>query len=187
MKKILLSTVAIAAFISNASAQEPGNIYIRGDVGYQINKYLNAKPKGFRGDIGLGYVFSESVRADVTLNFSNPSTKFGADKLKIKGIDLMFNGYYDFNNSSDFTPYLMAGIGVDRSSMEIGSTKSKKLTSPAYQFGIGVGYEAAKNVHLDVGYKLSGKLGTYKLEDGRKWNRASRIINSITTGIRFAF
>ena len=69
----------------------------------------------------------------------------------------MANAYYDFNNASDFTPYVMAGVGVSRSSIEAKASvdytsdkdaavtqnfltqKSKNLTSLAYKVGVGVG------------------------------------------------
>jgi opacity protein-like surface antigen len=72
MKKILLTTVAVAAFAQGASALEAGKMYARGDLGYQINKYSDVKLKGFAADIGFGYALSDSVRTDVTLNFSKP-------------------------------------------------------------------------------------------------------------------
>jgi len=245
MKKILLTTVAVAAFAQGASALEAGKMYVRADLGYNFSSpKLNDKIakgkddttaifqktsqsnrlKGFAGDIGFGYALSDSVRTDVTINMSqgkknlkgitltnalgkvanaaysdkdgknyvatpvNPATPGDAKlltstvNLKEKKLGLMANAYYDFNNASEFTPYVMAGVGVNRGSLEAkvsgyeavidGSNlkaasetiKSKNLTSFAYQVGVGVGYEVVKDITLDVGYKMSGTTGNYKFK-----------------------
>ncbi len=247
MKKILLTTVAVAAFTTGASAMEAGKMYMRGDLGYQFHKYSDIKLKGFAGDVGFGYALSDNVRTDVTLNFSKPTktpkakidatefSKLNTDygittaktpdsssefnlksKIKAKNMSLMANAYYDFHNSSEFTPYVMAGVGVSRSSIEISPSvsytsggkdvtqsyatqKSKNLTSFAYQVGLGVGYEMSKDIHLDVGYKLSGMTGSYKTAElknsagtvvqkaGDKMANTCKSIHTISAGVRFAF
>jgi len=239
MKKILLTTIAVAAFAQGASALEAGKMYMRADLGYNFSspklgdKIATGKDKtdgifqktsqsnrlkGFAGDIGFGYALSDSIRTDVTLNMSQGkktlkdvtlsnaigkvsnasySNKDGksyvaagtADaklltskvSLKEKKLGLMANAYYDFNNASEFTPYVMAGVGVSRGSLEAkisgyetGTTgdlktasetiKSKNSTSIAYQVGVGVGYEMSKDIFLDVGYKMSGTSGSYKFK-----------------------
>jgi len=239
MKKILLTTVAVAAFAQGASALEAGKMYVRADLGYNFSSpKLNDKItkgkddttalfektsqsnrlKGFAGDIGFGYALSDSVRTDVTINMSQgkknlKNIEFSTDIIKLnkigntysvdgktavaksdtaklqnttfnlkeKKLCLMANAYYDFNNASEFTPYVMAGVGVNRGSLEAkvsgyeaGTTgalkaasetiKSKNLTSFAYQVGVGVGYEVVKDITLDVGYKMSGMSGNYKFK-----------------------
>ncbi len=240
MKKILLTTIAVAAFAQGASALEAGKMYMRADLGYNFSspklgdKIATGKDKtdgifqktsqsnrlkGFAGDIGFGYALSDSIRTDVTLNMSQgkktlkdvtlsntigkvskdaygkdgkyiakPATGTGTDglltskvSLKEKKLGLMANAYYDFNNASEFTPYVMAGVGVSRGSLEAkisgyetGTTgdlktasetiKSKNSTSIAYQVGVGVGYEMSKDIFLDVGYKMSGTSGSYKFK-----------------------
>ena len=239
MKKILLTTVAVAAFAQGASALEAGKMYVRADLGYNFSSpKLNDKIakgkddttalfqktsqsnrlKGFAGDIGFGYALSDSVRTDVTINMSQGKKNLkgitltnglgkvasgaysdkegknyaavGGDaklltsnvNLKEKKLGLMANAYYDFNNASEFTPYVMAGVGVNRGSLEAKvsgyeagtagtalkaaseTIKSKNLTSFAYQVGVGVGYEVVKDITLDVGYKMSGTTGNYKFK-----------------------
>ena len=91
MKKILLTTVAVAAFATGASAMEAGKMYMRADLGYNMSspslkeKIAKGKDdtsaflqktkksnrlKGFAGDIGFGYALSDSIRTDLTLNLS---------------------------------------------------------------------------------------------------------------------
>ncbi|WHA04318.1 outer membrane beta-barrel protein [Candidatus Bandiella numerosa] len=239
MKKILLTTVAVAAFAQGASALEAGKMYVRADLGYNFSspklneKIANGKDtgaalkgtkqsnrlKGFAGDLGFGYALSDSIRTDVTINMSQgkknlKNIEFSADTIKLnkigntysvdgktavakstqnaklqnttinlkeKKLGLMANAYYDFNNASELTPYVMAGVGVNRGSLEAKvsgyeqatgdalkaaseTIKSKNLTSFAYQVGVGVGYEVVKDITLDVGYKMSGTTGNYKFK-----------------------
>lgn len=253
MKKILLTTIAVAAFAQGASALETGKMYMRADLGYNfsspklgdkiatgkdINDGIFQKTsqsnrlKGFAGDIGFGYALSDSIRTDVTLNMSQGKKTlkdvtlsnaigkvsrdaYGKDgkyvavdnnkptenlllpkvSLKEKKLGLMANAYYDFNNASEFTPYVMAGVGVSRGSLEakisgyetgtVGDAvktasetiKSKNSTSIAYQVGVGVGYEMSKDIFLDVGYKMSGTSGSYKF---KKADLAAAGINPTT-------
>jgi opacity protein-like surface antigen len=236
MKKILLTTVAFAAFTSSASALEAGKMYMKADLGSNLSKikfgekFANGKDddgavvkntkqsnvlKGSAGDIGFGYALSDSLRTDITFNMQQGETKFkdvelnddvGNVKGKVsykpsigdivtnevqqsqiilreKKLGLIANVYYDFNNSSDFTPYAMAGVGIQASSLEAklyGFTegegenadkttsfqpvKSKSLISLGYQVGLGVDYEMSKDIFLDVGYKVSGSTGKYSFE-----------------------
>ncbi len=74
---------------------------------------------------------------------------------------LMLNAYYDFYNSSIFTPYVTAGFGLAFLDINLntgqnssGTNYAATLTSPAWQIGAGVGVEITPNVSLDIGYKF---------------------------------
>ncbi len=84
---------------------------------------------------------------------------------------LMLNLYYDFYNSTRFTPYVTAGVGmafVDSSfflssdadflsaghSIDIGLGKSKSLTNFAWQVGAGVSVALSPHASLDLGYRF---------------------------------
>lgn len=266
MKKILLTTIAVAALSQAASAGiEGGKMYAKGDLGYNLSNFKNSvlsvdgskKLKGFAGDIGFGYALSDSVRTDVTFNFSKgtgknsvesftgelsytPDTKAGSRELisidsakaasvsmTEKSTALMANAYYDFSNSSGFTPYLMAGLGVNRGKEDLKfsgkdsddsdvsfTIKSNTKTTLAYQVGVGVGYEMAKDIHIDLAYKLFRHASKYNYKfkgneafrrDAIVYNKDSKtpysteVINSttkskksimnhtLTAGVRFAF
>ena len=137
--------------------------------------------------------------------------------LKEKNIGLISNIYYHFNSSSEFTPYINAGIGIQRGLLEskvdgykYGTSgelqtsdetiKSDNLTGLIYQLGSGLSYEMSKDVFLDVGYKVSGNTGKYDFKT--KENSIDPVINGITrddkiaepklqqtvtAGVRFAF
>ena len=244
MKKILLTTVAVAAFATGASAMEAGKMYMKANVGYNMSSpsldskladgktgglFQNTKSsnrlKGFAGDIGFGYALSDSVRTDLTLSLSQGkktlkdvklssnigdvnNTNPAKVKLTEKKIGLMANAYYDFHNSSEFTPYVMAGVGLNRGTLEANingdngastavaksaTIKSKNLTSFAYNVGVGVGYEMTKDIYLDAGYKLSGSTGSYKFKEDIANFKAKdklgspKIQHTLSAGVRFAF
>ena len=152
--------------------------------------------KGLGGSVGFGYNLSDDVRADITFNFSRgraeqkantaseiaynsdgTPTTLAAGEVEVTdkrtNMGLMFNGYYDFRNSSAFTPYIMGGLGANRSNVELefagkdsnGTDKDftiksdDELTSGlsfAFQGGLGALYEMSKGVFLDVNYKVLG-------------------------------
>jgi opacity protein-like surface antigen len=130
----------------------------------------------------------------------NTNVKFKESKMGV-----MFNGYYDINTGSAFTPYVMAGVGYNRGSVTYTTsatvttaastkgenqsypTKFKTLNSFGYQVGLGVGYEMSKDIVLDVGYKLSGTTGTYKTKDSTRVVNPARVAHNFTAGVRFAF
>ncbi|WPX96023.1 outer membrane protein [Candidatus Bandiella euplotis] len=132
-------------------------------------------------------------------------TKDHTAKTKNKTIGLIANVYYDIATGSAFTPYVMGGIGLDRSKQEFtfsgkngltvtGGTnvavqddsltlKSKNKNSFAYQVGLGVGVEVSKDVVLDVGYKLSGRSKdkhVYKIAQGGSfaYGKSSDVYNN---------
>lgn len=75
---------------------------------------------------------------------------------------LMLNSYYDFTNTSKFTPYLSTGVGLTHinykqrfNSIESSllATDSQTDNNFTWSVGAGVAYAVTKNVHLDLGYR----------------------------------
>ncbi len=78
---------------------------------------------------------------------------------------LMANFYYDFHNSSNFTPYVGAGLGlafiyadinVDLNNSDIHmnyASYGKNQTNFAWQVGAGVAYNFTENVAVDLAYR----------------------------------
>ena len=80
----------------------------------------------------------------------------------IKSKTLFLNNYYDFKNSTKFTPYLTAGLGVAfnkvgstyREKDEDDSSFNSKSNNFAWNVGAGVAYEIMKNTSLDLSYRF---------------------------------
>lgn len=166
-------------------------------MGFTAKKQL----KGFNGDIGLGYNMTDAVRGDIAFGYSKLKNKgkFG-DKtdgisndfyLDVQMMNLMASVYYDFNNSTDFTPYAGIGIGADRVKDKItvytpspalvaanstGTTFSTAVTS-ANAFFSSVPYTSStapdatkpgpKKGSSKTSFAYQGELGvSYKMSDG---------------------
>ncbi|MFQ3307490.1 MAG: opacity protein-like surface antigen [Candidatus Midichloriaceae bacterium] len=176
MKKILLSTVALTAFAFSASALEAGKMYMKADANYAFMKILGAKFKGFGAGVGIGYALSDDIRGEVNFNFSKPKLKPNS----LTTLSLMGDVYYDFNNGSSFTPYVGAGLGVTHSKLSgiKDKIKDKGHIGLGFNGALGVAYEVAKDVQIDLGYKLVGN----------KMKKADTIFaNTVNVGVKFAF
>ena len=123
---------------------------------------------GFGAGGSVGYDFGPA-RLEGEIEYRNndydKAGLDGATKEKSGGsyqsLALMVNGYYDFENASSFTPFLMAGIGganVDTDSVTSGGLNiaSDNSWQFAYQVGAGVGWEFTDSWILDVSYRFFG-------------------------------
>ena len=108
----------------------------------------------------------------------------------------MLNSYYDFKNTSKFTPYISAGVGVTRVKNE-----STDIEFPDYSFsksdnhftwsaGVGVAYNITNNVALDASYRY---LNAGKFEFSQDFDDDSQSVkyklssNDYSLGIRYNF
>lgn len=88
---------------------------------------------------------------------------------EISALSLMANGYYDFENRTGFTPYLMGGIGAVKIDVD-GGLASGDDTVMAYQIGVGISAELSEYIWLDIGYSY---FSTEKAKFGSGSFRAS--------------
>jgi opacity protein-like surface antigen len=132
--------------------------------------------KGWFGGLAFGYNASNNVRGEVEVLFDDglkgkKSATVGSlsvpAKTNVKSYGGLLNAYYDFKNQTAFTPYVSAGIGYMHNKAKVDATvpgtgggafsaKGKK-NNFAWQVGAGVGFEVAKNMNLEVGYRLFQK------------------------------
>lgn len=138
----------------STEANAGGRVYLRGDIGYSPWRdegdpfyrsfdggtgsydhvpFDNARfDKPLSGTVGIGYRFTDVLRADVTAEYfegrfdgssftSGPCAGEGAGTscalshtANFSALGLMANGYVDLATLAGFTPYLGAGIGATR-------------------------------------------------------------------------
>ena len=135
-----------------------------------------------------------------------------SNKVTIGFQTLFVNAYYDFRNSSSFTPYLGAGLGVafidtkGRSSYKEHdpddcysySLGEKSTTNFAWNVGAGVAYAFTDNISLDLGYRFVGlgkgetKNSDSSVENNRpagtehqQWKTDDLYVHQVMLGIRF--
>jgi len=177
MKKLLLnlaicSTLPLCA--ATAFGADTCSNYVSGQLGVVSLMDGDITEPGFSGEaqydtgwgIGgaVGHDFG-SMRAELEFTYrindfdevSALGTTTSADG-DMTSLALMLNGYYDFENSSSVTPYLMGGLGFARveandlvlSAFEVGSADDMVF---AYQLGAGIGFKVSNEVTLDLAYR----------------------------------
>lgn len=105
-------------------------------------------------DIGNGPINGEPIPTQVV---PGTSVSINADG-DVSALSFMVNGYFDWQNPSPLTPYLGAGIGFARVSMNDLKVEGVRLVDDsdtvfAYQLAAGVGWEFMPNLTLDLGYR----------------------------------
>ncbi|MEM1021658.1 MAG: P44/Msp2 family outer membrane protein, partial [Pseudomonadota bacterium] len=78
----------------------------------------------------------------------------------VSTVFVMANAYYDFRNSSDFTPYLGAGIGIGFVDVDYSPSATPIIqdnaTAFAYQVMAGATYDVSASTGLFLGYRFRG-------------------------------
>jgi len=119
-------------FSSLAAGKEYQYFRFEGELSFQNNELDNATMAG----VGIAY--------------------WG----EVSAITFLINGYFDYKNHTNFTPYITAGYGASMMKMEnfsIPTAGFGPLTDydyvMAYQMGLGVGYKMDKRITLDLNYR----------------------------------
>ena len=203
-KTLLLTTALVTSSIAFADAPAPSlrkskvnqfeDYYAKIELGATKSDKLKAKGSGskgikskvgFVGGIGGGYTFNEFFKTDLMLQVKKNKFK-KSDQLPSAKVDTygaMLNGYLTAHNDTIFTPYLLAGVGVGRSTTKIESVKFKK-TNFIWNLGLGCQAKVADQVSADLGYRFVGlgKLGS-KTIDGDKVTLKALKAHEIVAGL----
>lgn len=213
MKKIML--ISVALLCSTAVAQDIRQYAaVKGTVirmenklhaNYGLYDMGRSKDKtlgGFRAAYGLDIpiaVTNGHFRGEIEYGYNSKSKIDGrfADNTsvsnQVKTQFVMLNAYYDFTNSTDFTPYVGAGIGYARlktNSQVSYQSFGKKENNFIWNLGVGVAYEITPNVSLDVGYRYVdyGKVSSATNIYTRPANARSKLrAHEFNFGIRYTF
>ncbi|POF31151.1 outer membrane protein [Roseibium marinum] len=165
-----------------------GAFYLRGDIGYKIYQapdikygtldfYDEEMDGTFMMGAGVGYKFSDHLRADLTIDYEFPaeakskgpcnspcgSPGHSIEKADIDVWTFMLNGYVDIGTWNKITPYVGAGIGasyVTTSNITFanpdgarGSYDGDSKWNFAWALMAGASYEITPNLALDGGYR----------------------------------
>ena len=224
MKKIITaSAVAILSMSAGyASAAETSGIYLSGKIGDSIirNHDINYdfagnhsksadKTRGvFGGGVAVGYDFYSQyqfpMRVEIESMFRGKSKSVGqaddgsvSTRNKVRLDTYMLNGYYDFHNQSDFTPYITAGLGVadvklnnEFSSADTNGSMSGSKTNFAWDVGVGVKYSLTENIAIDASYKYidGGKADISRSYDGESYrSKIKASSNDLMIGASYTF
>lgn len=185
MKENILIVAACAMLLSISSvAHSAEGFYVGGNVGAAIPVDVDQTSTGLPGvpatmesdtgiaaGIALGYDFGNNFRVEVEYAYQQNDM----DKFTLQGVLLpitsgditthagLLNGYYDFANSSPFTPFISAGVGMANVEHSAWSRAGAPyITTPsddtvfAYQASAGVGFAVTPTVTIDVKYRYFG-------------------------------
>lgn len=176
-KLLVISCCALPALFTSAAHSADG-LYLGANIGVAMMSDSDISGADVPGgselsyDSGLalggavGYRYGDMrIEGEVAYQqndvdeFSSGGRNFQGDG-DVDGIALLVNGYYDFTNSTAFTPYISAGLGAAKVSINdfnyAGSGDSnfdEDDTVFAYQIGLGVGYAVHENFVIDLKYR----------------------------------
>lgn len=210
MKKIITILLLFCSMSSQANAADSG-IYIAPKIGYS---FISVEINGVGADpidtiassigaaLALGYSFTFPMRAELEWNMHSQSE----DKNKVSGhskltsnigIQTIFaNVYYDFRNTSSFTPYVGAGLGLAVVDFEGSSTPStytleeKTKINFAWNISLGLSYAFSENVALDLSYRCA-QFGKGETEKSTALNSSAKTktiyANQAMLALRYTF
>lgn len=166
------ATNATATGASSKFKNDTG-LAVGGAVGYNWMDY----------DMPIRTELEYMYRGDFKYKYSDSNSTL-TDKIDLH--TLMLNGYWDFYNSTSFTPYINGGVGIawvqeDFSTGTItdaiSAPKNKTSTNLALNLGAGVGWSMTESMILDLAYRYN------YYGDGKKVT-ASGTGNSVTTQVK---
>jgi opacity protein-like surface antigen len=180
-------------------------LYFRGDFGwahqgisgmyeppnYELSRTRIDRTTTFGG--GVGWYFSQNVRADFTLDHRRDAdlrgsvtdplaTVQGERQFKVSNLVGLFNLYYDFDNRSHFTPYIGVGVGFARNKTSSGTIVTACPLACTAEFDGATEWHAAgaimagfsarlrDRLFLDAGYRFlymgDSKTGDIRITSG---------------------
>ena len=193
----------------NTDADESIYPNISAAVGFDFSKISNVNA---RAELEYTYKdkakFSSSIdkvtfEADgnsETIDAPEGISSFFINELRTQS--LMLNAYYDFKNTSKFTPYVSAGAGVTRVkntqtlnpqfSEEASVGLSDTSNSFTWSAGAGVAYKVTENVALDLAYRYvdAGEVefkNNIDLANAKLKSTADLTSHDYSLGIRYNF
>lgn len=209
IRKNILSifVCALLLLIVVSPAHSANGLYVGANLGLALARdadVQDSSPKiTFKADPGyalgaaVGYGF-DYVRGEAEVSFQkNNLNKVGVAGIGEIGISgdvsnlaFLLNGYFDIKTGTALTPYISAGIGVDRveiSAINVPSygaltSKSYSDTVFAYQVGAGVGFAVTEKVTIDLKYRYFGTSDP-KFDVVKTTNSS----NNIYLGVRYTF
>lgn len=182
------------------TVQNTGTVERSGMGGMGVDDYSQFT---LGGALAVGYDFWPQnmlpLRAEVEFALrGNSETEWSGSKgtadMTFNSSTLFANLYYDFHNSSAFTPYIGAGLGmafnymgVDIKSEEYGDhSVDDRQTNFAWNVGAGLAYSFNENLAMDLAYRYVD-LGYTEVESNGH-NGAIRPYNhEFMLGLRFGF
>jgi opacity protein-like surface antigen len=154
-----------APAVPSPAVTMPESWYVGVNAGGNVrsDQKIQDTPRTFGGVVG--YNFQKNIAIEGTLDYAFPMHK------NPTSTRVMVNGVYSpFQEVYGFTPYALAGVGVQTHDVRDGVDAAKAV----YGFGGGVKYAISKNIDVDTRYRY---ISTIKTKDGFDTNILSLGVN----------
>lgn len=220
MKKILYLALVAASFSGIANANDGIYASVKagishtefkdssysadGEVSNNRSKYETVYPSIYTA---VGYDFStiSPITARAELEYSYKHADDFNPTLANKNLTrinnelttqaLMLNGFYDFKNKSDFTPYISAGVGLthlkNKQTLENHQRSSTNTDNHfTWSAGVGVAYAVSQDVALDLSYRYvdAGEFNFKNSLGNRDTKTDVKLVsNEYLLGVRYNF
>jgi outer membrane protein OmpA-like peptidoglycan-associated protein len=150
---------------------------------------------GWMGALSAGWAYGNGVRAEIELghrrNDVDSLSGTTAGTGDVTAWSGMLNVYYDLKTGTPFTPYLGAGIGAARASLEASPIGASRIddsdTAFAYQGIIGVGYRLNENATIFTDYRYMATTGLDLATAAGTSVDADYDNHTVMVGLRFNF
>lgn len=150
---------------------------------------------GFAGIVSFGYKYDQSWRGEFELGYRrndvDSASGFSDAGGDVDALTGMVNVLYDFENSSNFTPFVGAGIGVARIDAD-GTISGTQIvddsdTALAGQLLAGVGYKVSDSLDLTARYSFTAAPDLeFDAVDGTSFD-SEYYNHAVMVGLRFHF
>lgn len=160
-----------AAFSPSFTLNEQNNNFF----GSSSFSYKEDYDTGYTGSVAIGYRIADQFRLEaegiyqsnarnkfnetfsfVSPNFSDSQSFSGDLKGQRERSAFLLNGYYDFKNSTAFTPFITAGMGGYHIRLKTANGSSDNDLDFAWQAGAGVNYKLNDSISFDLKYRYFG-------------------------------
>jgi len=145
-------------------------------AGYGINASVGYNFDPIRVEFEFGYKKAD-VDSFTSAGVTSPS--LGSD---LTIMSYMVDAYYDFKNSTQFTPFVGAGVGVLNGEFKDPGFKSND-NKVGYQFVVGAAYNVNKNIALDLSYRFQGAASDFDVSG----TKVSYMSSNVIVGLRYSF
>ncbi len=197
MKKILLTTTAIAMLATSNAHAAKDIFYVTAGIGLaKLNKIYHKKSdQNATVNVGIGYKIMDNVRVDVTIDhmintrFAGKSANGSKEKIKADATSLMWSTYVDLFDISICKVFAGASIGTSRikgktritdAAGKKSSKKHKLNYTFAYAAHVGGAVEVAPGIYGELKYSWKN-LGRLKYLKKRLRG------HTVNAGVRFEF
>jgi len=176
---ILAVSALVIGTSSGVLSKAQAQFYVSGNAG--VSTLMDSDTNSGPGLLGVstfddGHVFTVAVGYSVGAlrvegeisHRKNDWEAFTAQGLALaaegdfSSLSFMVNGWYDFNTSTNWVPFVGGGIGISAMNMEINriagipQSYDESDTVFAYQFGAGIGYKLTPKATISLSYRLFG-------------------------------